>query len=216
MRMHARAVLLAVALSLIAPTVAQAAPKSVSPGGSVPSQWNLPKPVLPNHPDAAPSSAGGNGDGKNTLSFTNFDDGDMVIALGTLTGHAGEWDESEWNRTKRYDKPCIWSANTTPVNGVLLEKPTKYREYDYAYGCWVPSLSASKRLAARNYCRAQKGEPYVITSSKSDQSRWYCSKLLWASYKYTSGVDIDGNTGLYVWPADIVKDSQVCVFVKAG
>lgn len=218
MRSHFTIAALAAALALALPTPAMAVQKRLAPDGSIPKQYNLPKPDLPPHPDVAPITAGGgDGSGKNSLSFSAFDDGDMVVALGTATGHAGEWDAYYYTKySQRIGAPCVWSANTTPVNGVQREAPLKYRNYDYAYGVWVPSSTPAQRVAARNYCRAQNGERYVITSSKADQSRWYCSKLLWASYKYAGPkIDLDANGGYWVWPEDLVKDSQTAVFAAA-
>jgi hypothetical protein len=203
------------ACALLLPSVAAAAPaKRTNKDGSVPARWNLAKPTATKHPDVAPPTAGGNGDGSNTLSFTLFEDGDMVVTGGTATGHAGEWD-SRYYKGSLYDS-CIWSANTTPVNGVQREAPRKYRAYDCAWALWVPSLTATKRAAAPTYSRAQSGEPYDIASSKTDQSRWYCSKLLWASYRYTAGLDLDGDGGYWVWPIDLVTAKQTSVFAYAN
>lgn len=210
--MRLRSMLIAIALATaLVPAAASAAPnKALNDDGSIPVKWDMAKPQVKGHPDVAPPSASGDGDGSNTLSFANFDDGDMIVTQGTLTGHSGEWDEYYYNGST-YDN-CVWSANTSPVNGVQREEPRKYRGFDEAYGIWVPSVSGTKRVAARNYCRAQKGEPYNIASLKSDQTRWYCSKLCWSSYKYTSSIDLDGNGGAYVWPIDLVNDGQTSLF----
>jgi hypothetical protein len=202
------------ACALLLPTAALAVPaKRAHPDGSIPAQWNLAKPGTRPHPDSAPPSAGGDGSGTNTLPFTSFEDGDMIVTGGTATGHAGEWD-SRYYRGSLYDS-CVWSANVTPVNGVQREAPRKYRAYDYAWALWVPSLNAAKREEARTYAQAQYGEPYDIASSKTSQTRWYCSKLLWSSYRYTSGLDLDGDGGYWVWPVDLVTDTQTSVFAYA-
>lgn len=205
---------LVLALCFSGQAIAGAGPaKRVGRDGSVPSKWDLPKPECRPHADTAPRSASGSGDGANTLSFSAFDDGDMVVVTGSLTGHAGEWDETYWHGSL-YDS-CIWSANTTPVNGVQREAPRKYRAYDGAYALWVPTASSTKRAAARSYCRAQLGEPYDIGSSKSNQSAWYCSKICWSSYRYTAGMDLDGDGGYWVWPIDLVNDAQTSIFAYA-
>lgn len=181
--------------------------------GTAPARWSLPKPATAPHADIAPATAGGEGDGYNTLSFSQFDDGDIVVTGGTATGHAGEWDDRYW--TGSLSDKCIWSANTAPVNGVQREEPRKYRAFDRAWALWVPSVSAAKREAARTYCKSQLGEPYDIASSKSDTSRWYCSKLAWGSYRSVAGVDLDADGGYWVWPIDLVNDSQTAVFASA-
>lgn len=197
--------------ALLVPGSALAVPvkKQVSPDGSVPAQWRLPKPPIKTHPDTAPTSAGGDGTGVNAISFTAFDNGDIIVTQGGATGHAGEFDDDRHVTDTSY---CVWSANVKPVSAVQRETPVKYRAYDQAFGLWVPSVSAYTRTRARNYCAAQNGEPYDITSSKSDQSRWYCSKLVWASYRYMGGVDLDSDGGYWVWPVDLVNDSQTSLF----
>jgi len=199
-----------------------ASPACASPGkdkklgknGEVPIQWNLPKPKVEAHPDVAPSTAGGNGDGSNTLPFTNFDNGDMVVVQGTATGHAGCWADARYTSVYSY---CVWSANlTSGVTGrVLLEQPIKYRQYDYAYGIWVPTKD-SFGASVVTFCAAQNGEPYNISSSKTDYTKWYCSKLPWAGWKSKAAVDLDGDGGYWVWPIDLVNDSQTSVFASAS
>ena len=184
--------------------------------GTVPQEWDLPKPEVVPHPDVAPSGAGSLvGDGTNSLSFSAFDTGDMVVVLGTTFGHAGCWSDALYSSARGLYSYCIWSANTTPVNGVQLEQPIKYRAYDRAYGLWVPSRAAYGS-AVINYCAAQRGEPYVITSSKTDYSRWYCSKLPWVGWKLKAGVDLDADGGYWVWPVDLVNDSQTSVFAMSS
>lgn len=214
--MRKKCIVLCIAWVLVAaftaPGAAGAAPaKHRSSDGTVPAKWDMLKPAVGPHEDCAPLSAGGNGDGRNSISFSEFEDGDIVVVLGTATGHAGEWDDY-YHVTD--NSACVWSANTTPSNDVLREAPVKYRAYDEAYGLWVPSVSVTNRVRARNYCRAQKGEVYDIGSAKTNQSRWYCSKLAWASYKYTVNLDLDGDGGYWVWPVDLVTDPSTSVFAR--
>lgn len=187
--------------------------KRLNPDGSVPAQWDIKHAPIPSD-DSTPASLGGDGTGSNNLSFSAFDDGDMVCAFpgGLLTGHAGIWKDSLY--TNGLYSWCVWSANTTPVNGVQKEQPRKYQQYDYAYGEWVPTKS-SYGLAVVNWCAAQAGEPYVLESAKTDYSRWYCSKLPWAGWKVKTGLDLDADGGYWVKPADLVNDSQTSTFAFA-
>lgn len=187
--------------------------KRLNKDGTVPDKWNLPKPKAVPHPDVPPESAGVSasviGDGQNSISFTTFSTGNPIVGLGTPTGHAGEWDASKYNGL---DVNCIWSALKDPDNRVQLEAPRKYRSYDEAYGLWVYGATTAQRVAAKDYCAAQNGEPYIITSLKNNQSAWYCSKLVWASWKYTAAnKDLDGDGGLYVWPVDLVNDNDTMI-----
>lgn len=208
------AAVLAVAMLIISavPAFAVAAPKAhkrLDPDGSVPRKWDLPTPVIPSD-DTTPTDAGGIGDGYNNLSFAAFDTGDIVCAFpgGFLVGHAGIFNDalhiSDFS-------PCVWSANKTPYNDVRRETPASYRNYDYAFGIWVPS-KASYGTSVVSWCAAQAGEPYDINSSKTDFARWYCSKLPWAGWKVRTGVDLDADGGYWVKPADLVNDSETSTF----
>ncbi len=203
-------------VSATAPVLAGAAPKThkrLEPDGTVPKKWDLPTPVLPSD-DSTPTEAGGVGDGRNDLSFAMFDTGDMVCAFpgGFLVGHAGIFNDalhtSDW-------APCIWTANKTPYNDVRRETPASFRNYDYAFGIWVPS-KVSYGASVVSWCAAQAGEPYDINSSKADFSRWYCSKLPWAGWKVRTGIDLDADGGYWVKPADLVNDSETYTFVYSN
>jgi len=183
--------------------------KHLSKDGSVPEKWDLPTPVIPSD-DSAPEAAGGDGDGVNAMRFTAFDDGDMICVFPgtTFTGHTGIWKDALYTSpTSR----CVWSANTTPVNGVQREAASKYNGYDIAYGLWVPAKATFGR-AVVDWCAAQAGEPYDITSSKTDYAKWYCSKLAWAGWKVKTNVDLDADGGYWVKPADLVNDPDTKTF----
>lgn len=209
-----RSIILALALSLavasVAPAVAFAEQriKTRDPNGKVPRKWDLPKPAAVAHADEAPEGAGGWGDGYNPISFTYFDSGDIVVVLGTATGHAGLFDRAYYGGIYSY---AVWSANTWPRNGVQREPCIKYRSYDRAYALWVPRYQAYAS-SARMYARAQNGLPYNIYSSKTDGSAWYCSKLAWAAWRYTAGVDLDYDGGYWVWPVDMVNSYRTSLF----
>jgi hypothetical protein len=203
---------LAVAMVVLSatPAVAMADNRVKHPraDGSAPAKWNLAKPRTAAHPDQAPTSAGGNGDGYNPISFSRFDSGDIVVVLGTETGHAGIFDRGRYASMYSY---AVLSANKTPVSAVQYEQCIKYRNYPEAFGLWVPALDWCGK-AALAYCRAQIGEPYSIVSSKADESRWYCSKLAWAGWYRTSRLDLDADGGYWVWPVDLVNSRHTAIF----
>ena len=45
-------------------------------------------------------------------------------------------------------------------------------------------------------------------SPKSSTNSYYCSKLVWKSYKEGANLDIDDNGGVKVTPSDIYDDSD--------
>lgn len=54
----------------------------------------------------------------------------------------------------------------------------------------------------------KKGKPYSVSATKTSTSKYYCSKLVWQSYKNTIGTDLDSNRGAIVTPADIDRSSK--------
>lgn len=196
------AVLLAVATTFV--TAAPAAAAIHAPGQHGPS-----KPPAVKHPDVAPSAAGsivgflGGTGGSNTISFASFKDGDIVVVLDatSFAGHAGLFDRSQYLNIWSY---AMVSSNTAPKNGVQREQCIKYRTYDVAYGLSVPS-AIDHRVAARNWALRYLGRPYSVASTKTDFSTFYCSKLVWAAWRYTSGLDLDADGGIWVWPVDLLN-----------
>lgn len=166
------------------------------------------KPPVTVHADQAPLLKGGSG--SNSISFGAFDDGDIVVVLdpASLTGHAGLFDSRFYSDIRSY---AVLSANMSPANGVQREQCLKYRASDHAWGLWVPGQT-SHGVAARNFAYKQMGKPYNIFASKTDLSSFYCSKLAWAAWRYTAGVDLDADGGYWVWPVDLVNSSRTRVF----
>lgn len=164
--------------------------------------------------DLPPAAAGLPGDGENDLSLTGFADGDLIEGFDSWSvGHTGIMDIT---RTIAWYSNCVWSAVKDGSGCVVLERPIKYRGYDYAYGLWVPAATTYQRTSARRFCSSQLGEPYNLFSSKSDYAQWYCSKLPWAGYVDRAQRDLDVNGGYWVTPADLYNDDETRVFASAN
>jgi len=149
----------------------------------------------------------------NALPITGFADGDLILGFNAWTvGHSGIMDAT---RGIALTSSCIWSAVKEAPGCVTLEKPSKYRGYDWAYGLWVPAAPASQRASARRFCSSQIGERYNLFSSKWDHTQWYCSKLPWAGYRVSAWKDLDANGGYWVTPADLYNDGDTRVFASA-
>lgn len=151
--------------------------------------------------------------GGNLLPITGFKDGDLITGFNAWSvGHTGILDAT---RGIALSSACVWSAVKESPGCVGLEKPLKYRGYDWAAGLWVPRALASQRTSARRFCSAQLGERYNLFSAKSDHTQWYCSKLPWAGYATRASRDIDANGGYWVTPADVYNDADTKVFAFA-
>jgi hypothetical protein len=67
----------------------------------------------------------------------------------------------------------------------------------------------SSRISAASYARAQDPDLYSIWTSKRTENKWYCSKLVYAAYRNTMGINLDPNGGFWVTPADIKNDRSI-------
>ena len=67
---------------------------------------------------------------------------------------------------------------------------------------WYPNMTSTQRNLVINYMQGQIGKYYAL-SSKTNETTWYCSKLVWKAYNVALNIDIDYNQGTYVFPDDI-------------
>ncbi len=67
----------------------------------------------------------------------------------------------------------------------------------YPYG-----LSSAQKNAIIAYLEKQKGKPYEITKKIDDDSRWYCSKLVYKAYE-AAGIKLIKKPRFYVLPNDL-------------
>jgi hypothetical protein len=214
-------------LARLMAAVACAALLTPSPALAAQREKGLPKPPVVAHPDIAPSVPGNiqgtslkmsaslgsvipGATGTNSVTFGSFKDGDILVVLDPagLTGHAGMFDDRYYDSIYSY---AMWSANTSPVNGVQREQCVKYRANNEAFGLRV-SGGTYYRASARNFAARQLGKPYNILGAKTDLSSFYCSKVAWTSWRYTLGVDLDADGGYWVWPVDLINSRYTILF----
>lgn len=101
--------------------------------------------------------------------------------------------------------------------------PDPVREIDKWYKPWIvrkiiTEKEARKRVVA--YARNQLGEPYSIAASKWNESKWYCSLLIYKSYSRTItgmyletyGDSYDIKAGPMVTPEDLVDSPRSRVY----
>lgn len=148
--------------------------------------------------------------GSNLITFSRFTNGNIVVVLDdtSLTGHAGLFDSRYYVSIYSY---AMVSANVSPKNGVQREQCIKYRTYGRAYGLSVPG-EGNHGAAARDWAYRQMGKPYSVLGAKTDLSSFYCSKLVWGAWRYTSGRDLDGDGGYWVWPVDLINSPYTYLF----
>jgi Permuted papain-like amidase enzyme, YaeF/YiiX, C92 family len=70
------------------------------------------------------------------------------------------------------------------------------------------ALSNANIQAIVNYQNKQLGKTYSFSYAKYSEDVWYCSKLQWRAY-YNVGINIDSDGGDFVFPNDILTDSDM-------
>ena len=67
----------------------------------------------------------------------------------------------------------------------------------------IKGLSLEQREKIATYAFEKLNEPYNIsTYKKNEEGGWYCSKLIYASYR-NAGIDLDRKHGVTLFPDDI-------------
>ena len=84
------------------------------------------------------------------------------------------------------------------------------------YGLSVRRTSRAQDRTAAKWCRRQVGKPYNRNyMNVSTRKKFYCSQLVWASFRDNFGVDLNTATyGRMVAPMELVNSPQTSVIYK--
>ncbi len=74
------------------------------------------------------------------------------------------------------------------------------------------SLTEEQKRTITGFARSQLDGGYNILSVKKKQAKnetlknldWHCATLVWQAYFLATGLDIDANVGLFIYPSDII------------
>ncbi len=151
---------------------------------------------------------------------TDVRPGDIVIGHGKKT----DWlIPGYWTHTGMiaYYDPGIgeWIVVEAEIDGVQLTPLSEFLSRYDAVAVLRVATTDSVRAAAVAFALDQLGKPYDFwwPSKQVYGSSYYCSELVWASYKAVGGPDIDDNPGwswtyLYgVAPQEVYDDSDTYV-----
>ncbi|MFC4078311.1 YiiX/YebB-like N1pC/P60 family cysteine hydrolase [Salinithrix halophila] len=104
---------------------------------------------------------------------------DTGTKRGYFTGHAG---------MVAMDDDNTWESYSTADKGGVIYDVNRWRwDYEKAQAYWVKDATSTDY----DYASKQKGEPYNVMSSKETTDEWYCSKLVWRSWKNAKGINLD-------------------------
>lgn len=183
---------------------------------------------------STPSSSVAGGSRAVNLTFMNSSTmvtGDIVLCYGGATSSSGSLlglvIPGTWKHAGLIDRgaPAGWAvlsaSNETNtyladsdgvVGRVGWETADKWTKKDAVTALRVSNSTQSKRNAAVSYGRQFVGKPYNLAVGRDDNSSWYCSKVVYRSYK-SQGFDLEYNTWYYIrgpWvtPQDLYDDSD--------
>ena len=113
----------------------------------------------------------------------------------------------------------IYSAGTvveSVSNGVVTGYNNWHATKGQAYGVTVASTTAAQDAAAANWSYNQRGKGYNWNYlDTGTRDRFYCSQLVWASFKDNFGIDLD--TGAYLWavhPMEFVGNAKTILLYR--
>lgn len=126
-----------------------------------------------------------------------------------ITGHSGIVEGKYWSSTyNQYYIRIIEAVSDGVTRGVLCDERANSR----ASSVWrVSGSTSTQRANAVSFARSQLGKSWVFDFTKDTDANswwWYCSELVWASYK-NQGIDIAPNSGIGIMPNDIINGGKV-------
>jgi len=139
--------------------------------------------------------------GKSNVDLSVARNGDFLLghkwAPWGYWAHAAMWDGYNGSNKTLHARGYGW--------GVRHDSSNWFRTQYSRVAVMGVYTNSSIRNSATSYARAQLGEPYTIYTSKTNQSKWYCSKLVWAGYYWRSNksINLDPNGGYWVTPNNL-------------
>ncbi|QAA21829.1 YiiX/YebB-like N1pC/P60 family cysteine hydrolase [Sporolactobacillus terrae] len=94
-----------------------------------------------------------------------------------------------------------------PDEGVRVAKNNWGDRFSSHKKFYILHAGAQRYTAAQSYAYSKRRKPYSLLVSKGDKSAYYCSQLVWQSWR-PQRFNLDSNGGFFVTPADLENDSQ--------
>ena len=134
--------------------------------------------------------------------------GDVVYTpaktAGYNHGHSGIY----YSKTVLVEAPGLGKKSKATGQGSFLVAKGAHKQY-------VKTTSANRNRAANKAYNSYRGKSYnsnFANNKKTNSAKMNCSQLVWAAYKSTSGIDLDGNGGPGVYPGNIRDSSRTVTY----
>ncbi len=146
----------------------------------------------------------------NTLHSFNWQSADILLAHLTTASHDAAI-QGYYNHSGIYSEACECIVDAAPpigsinFQGGVRKSDWKYWEENYSDFVILrfPQLPASKKKQIEAYALSKLDAPYnLMTYKKSEESGWYCSKLIYMSY-LNAGINLDNKNGVSIFPDDL-------------
>jgi Uncharacterized distant relative of cell wall-associated hydrolases len=108
----------------------------------------------------------------------------------------------------------VYSVDTaieSMPEGVVKKANTWWSRYNTCYGGYVKDTTQAVKNQAADWAAKQLGKPYNYDFYNINTTqKFYCSQLVWASYKKTVGIDLNASVcGQAIHPAELSSSSKV-------
>lgn len=184
-------------------TLNQAIDKALSESQESVAEATSPSPI-----DGVGTPASGSGGGTLVLGSASRK-GDVFVTpastLGYPHGHTGIY----YNTTTIVEAP-----GTDKVSRSISASSVKVAKG--AVKQYIKTTTTKRSAAADHSYKYLRGREYSSSFASNkyiNTPKMNCSQLVWAAYKAASGIDLDGNGGLGVYPFNI-KDSSLTITYK--
>lgn len=169
-------------------------------------------PSILNGPNAAARRASGEDFAKTKALLRN---GDLIFGshvVNVMTwgryNHVGIVSDAERGK--------IWEATANGPSdqpGVVESDWSTYTNYGHIGVARVRGASPEELANVIKWIETRKGRPYrwpiVMGLDNNDESRFYCSQLIWRAFKQVMKIDLDADQGALIFPDDIYSSKTL-------
>lgn len=134
--------------------------------------------------------------------------GDVVYTpaktAGYNHGHSGIY----YSKTVLVEAPGVGKKSKATGQVNFLVARGAHKQY-------VKTSSSNRSKAANKAYTSYRGKSYnsnFANNKKTSSTKMNCSQLVWAAYKSTSGIDLDGNGGPGVYPGNIRNSPRTVTY----
>lgn len=129
--------------------------------------------------------------------------GDFYFTPAGMHGHTGIY----LYKNTIVEAPGIGKVvEEKPISNVYVSSGAILRSVNTSQANRTKAAERSRTYIGRGY------NAYFFQGNKNDWGGMHCAQLVWASYKYGAGIDIDDGNDDIVWPRDLQHTSKATTY----